>query len=82
MLNAWAGPFNVYQRTITSFFDLYADIGKAALDAFTAGIEQTRETQGNSGGARTVQQQMAEMRGRVEQLNDEPRAYRENAATK
>ena len=48
MLAGWAGALNAYQRTLTSFFDLYAGIGKATLDAFTAGIDTARETPGNS----------------------------------
>ena len=39
MLRAWAGALDAYQRTIASFFDLYAGIGKATLDAFTAAVE-------------------------------------------
>ncbi len=34
VLATWAGALDAYQRTIRSFFDLYAGIGNATLDAF------------------------------------------------
>lgn len=37
MLRAWAGALDAYQRTLTSFFDLYAGMSKATLEAFTPG---------------------------------------------
>lgn len=53
MLRGWAGALDAYQRTITSFFDLYAGIGKATFDAFTAGVEPADDTHGNTGSERT-----------------------------
>lgn len=50
MLRSWAGALHAYQRTIASFFDLYAEMGKATLDAFGAGMGGADTTRAKTGG--------------------------------
>jgi PadR family transcriptional regulator, regulatory protein PadR len=42
MLRVWAGALDNYQRTLASFFDIYASLGKATLDVMADATDAAR----------------------------------------
>jgi poly-beta-hydroxybutyrate-responsive repressor len=46
MLDSWAGALDAYQRTLATFFDLYAHAGRATIDAMTGAARRTAADDG------------------------------------